>query len=81
MIPDETDLSIYILKNDHLKKFYSRNQKNAKGFEWTEFARSAIFRGEGARDKCHRVRKELLREQSYQQLTVKKYMLTEIIDN
>lgn len=71
---------IYAIYNEYTKKWYTEDHKNPKGYTWSDFESAKYWRTEAGRSKAWSRRRQLLEEQGFQKLDVKKFELREIKD-
>lgn len=71
---------IYMLYNEHIKKWYVEDKSNPRGYNWVDQESGKFWRTEGGRTKAYSCRRKLLDEQGFNKLTVQKYQLYEIKD-
>lgn len=72
---------IYCIYNKHLKKFYTLDKSNPRGYNWvTEIEKARWWRGESSRSACFTTKHNLLQDQGYWELQVQKFELTPVKD-
>ncbi len=71
---------IYLLYNEHLKKWYCEDKSNPKGYVWADVDSAKFWRTESGRTKVYSRKRQLLDDQGFSKLTVQKYELREIRD-